>query len=358
MQNKSFGPSIYHTTDKNIYDAFCHRKVKNEDIFRYLQDRGIFASPEDSRADIVGYISRLPYDYFNKQFLADILSNKNRREKETSSSVKVKTTVLELKNAFEKVEDLRKDVDERLTFKCFDDKIELTVAHTIVDHTKTELSQKENKVFSIEVFNDGEKLTVRRPSNTKSKEIVDTLIAQLSEVKEEELEEQTVSLEAFSDAEGRTFFFKELIRGISGTSFDDVSIVGVYREQQESEDDDGFPTQFAGHIKKAVLDGDGVVNSPEFKQLHDSGFFISRVVWTVVDLNGAGDKFELEALFGEQETCTDFKYMVRGVYPALSEGGHVINRRMPGALERNKFTELLEQASVHAFESVKSSYSK
>jgi hypothetical protein len=218
------------------------------------------------------------------------------------------------------------------------------------------LKQKEHKTFSIEIINNGRSLDIRRPSNQKSKEISDIFVEKLGKIKSIDLEEQVVTLEAFTDPEVRTYFFKELIKSLDGYVFDDVRIVGVHHEieedDEEESDDASLSSHLVGHIKKAVLDGDGVLNSEVFKQLHDSGFFISRVVWSVAPPGVGSDKYELEALFGDQETCTDFKYIVCGVYALLDDGQHSIKRRLPSTIEKEVLTTKLEKASRMAMQSV------
>jgi hypothetical protein len=356
MKSKQFGPSIYHVTDKNIYDAFCHKKVKHSDTLDYMSQRGIFMSRLSAKPELMEYASRLPHDYFDKQFLAELLETKSRREKITSSIVEAEATTVDLNDAYKLIASELNCDDERVSFSCDGNKATITVTHTIVDYTKTELKQKEHKTFSIEIINNGRSLDIRRPSNQKSKEISDIFVEKLGKIKSIDLEEQVVTLEAFTDPEVRTYFFKELIKSLDGYVFDDVRIVGVHHEieedDEEESDDASLSSHLVGHIKKAVLDGDGVLNSEVFKQLHDSGFFISRVVWSVAPPGVGSDKYELEALFGDQETCTDFKYIVCGVYALLDDGQHSIKRRLPSTIEKEVLTTKLEKASRMAMQSV------
>jgi hypothetical protein len=364
MKNKQFGPSLYHVTDKNIFDAFCHKSIKHSDMVEYLSERGIFVSKHSTKTDLMEYASRLPHDYFNRQFLSELLETKSRREKTASSIVKASVSTIDLNNACKMIETDNKGNDERISFSCSGDKATITVTHTVIDYTKTELKQKEHKTFTIDIINSGSSLDIRRPANQKSNEISDKFIEKLSEIKSEPLEVDVITLEAFTNPEARTYFFRELMKSLEGLSFDDVRIVDVHHDiEPEDEDDDdddnvsaNLGSSFVGHIKKAVLDGDGVLNSAEFKQLHDSGFFISRVVWSVVQPGTQGDKYELEALFGDHETCTDFKYIVRGVFTLLDGGEYPLKGRVPGSLEKETLANLLEKASRKAMQAVIAKY--
>ena len=364
MQNNNKGPSLYHVTDKNIRDAFHHKSVKFSDTLNYFLERDIFVSRNSTKSELIEYASRLPHDYFDRQFLAELLETKSRREKSTNSSLKNTTaTITDLDNAYKLTKKDKDLSDDRISFTSDGNKAVITVTHTVIDHSKTELKQIDHKTFSIEVITNETSIDIRRPSNSKSNEIIEKFISNLGVIKKEDLEEEIISLEAFQEPEIRTSFFNKLIRSIEGYLFDDVRIVGVHHntenfneedtdnEEDEDNEENNLSSQLVGFIKKAILDGDGVLNSPEFQQLHKSGFYISRVVWSVVKKGPPiGDKYELEAQFGNPETCTDFKYLVRNVFTLQEDNSHSQTKRSPGSLEREELSKSIEQASKNAMQ--------
>ena len=48
--------------------------------------------------------------------------------------------------------------------------------------------------------------------------------------------------------------------------------------------------------------GDSLFQAPQFHELCKQGFFVSKVLWTAVETEAAGRKFEFEAEFKNAET--------------------------------------------------------
>mgnify|MGYP000049335930 CR=1 FL=1 len=202
------------------------------------------------------------------------------------------------------------------------------------------------------------------PATKKGREIADKVKLSLSKIVGEELEEEVISLENFVLPEARSLFFDELIKSISGYRLENVSSVDVYHKidnledslDEENEDEDES-SSYAGFIRKAALAGGGVLESAEFNQLHSSGFFICKIVWTVVDELPGGDIVELEAQFGTPSSCTDFKYLVRGVRSFNERTKtQIITKRPPSRLETNAFNNRLEKAAKLAFDKIMYKY--
>ena len=125
----------------------------------------------------------------------------------------------------------------------------------------------------------------------------------------------------------------------------------------DDDDDEDGSDNFAGFIRKAALAGGSVLESPEFNQLHSRGFFISKIIWTVADPLPGGDKVELEAQFGKPSSCTDFKYLVRGIYNYNERTqDHNVTKRTPSKLETGVFNRKLEKAAKKSFDIVMKTY--
>ena len=134
--------------------------------------------------------------------------------------------------------------------------------------------------------------------------------------------------------------------------YHEIDTLGDTSEEYEDQS-----SHIAGYIRKAALAGGGVLESAEFNQLHSRGFFISRIIWTVIDTQPSGDMIELEAQFGMPSSCTDFKYLVRGTYNYNERtASHNITKRSPSQIETNFFNNRLEKASKIAFDKVIEKY--
>lgn len=361
MSSKS-GPSIYIPSDKNIFDALQHKKVRHSEVLKFLRNRGVIVSPDLDKGELSKIIAGLTFDYSDYLYITRLLENPNRKEKTTRTTVKATSNNDQLVEACRKITKSAGGEDSYKVVKKENSTV-LVVTYTDVDFTKTELRQRTIKRCEIELQAEGDEITLRMPATKKGKEISEKVKASLSDVIGEELEEEVISLESIAIPEARSLFFDELIKSISGHDLEDVSSVDVYHEidkldeDAEELEDDESSTNFAGFIRKAALAGGGVLESAEFNQLHSRGFFISKIIWTVMDTLPGGDKVELEAQFGNPSSCTDFKYLVRGIYNYNERTQiHNVTKRAPSRVESGAFNKKLEKAAKKAFDKVAGIY--
>ena len=169
-----------------------------------------------------------------------------------------------------------------------------------------------------------------------------------------------ITLEGINSPEARTFFFIQLIEGLEGYKLENVKQVDIRHPKagqplDESEEDDS--SEISGYIKNAVLNGEGVHISKQFKQFHDQGYHITKITWTVIDETPGGNKVELLAFFQDTLRCTDFKYQVKSIYKS-KDGAFEFNLtgRSPSNEEKKVLTKLLEDASQAASDKVIEEY--
>ena len=357
----NIGPSIYIPSDKNIYDVLQHKKIRHSEILRFLRNRGIIASTKLDKTALSKIISSLTFDYHDYIYLTKLLENPNKKEKTTRTTIKASSNNEQLLKACQNA--IKSDgSDDSYKIIKKDEKIILIATYMDIDFTKTELRQRSVKKCEIELQASGNEITVRMPATKKGIEIAGKVKSSLSIDIGKELEEEVISLENIVIPEARSLFFDELIKSISGYKLENVSSVDVYHEidnLEETQEDKGDSSSYAGFIRKAALAGGGVLESTEFNQLHASGFFISKIVWTVIDTVPAGDKIELEAQFGNPASCTDFKYLVRGVYNYNERTtDHNATRRSPSRIETSDFNHRLEKSAKSAFDKVMNKYTE
>lgn len=359
MLNKS-GPSIYIPSDKNIFDALQHKKIGHSEVLRFLRNRGIIVSQSLDKGDLSKTIAGLTFDFNDYIHITKLLENPNRKEKTTRTTVKATSSNEQLVEACQKISK-PEGGDESYKVVKKENSTILVVTYTDVDFTKTELRQRTLKKCEVELHAEGDEVTVRMPATKKGKEISERIKSSLSNIIGEVLEEEVISLESVTQAEARSLFFDELIKSISGYELEDVSSVDVYHEiddlDENDEDEETSSANFAGFIRKAALAGGGVLESAEFNQLHSRGFFISKIIWTVVDTLSGGDKIELEAQFGMPSSCTDFKYLVRYIYNYNERTQeHNVTKRTPSRVETGTFNRKLEKAAKSSFDKIMKTY--
>ncbi|RZQ52911.1 hypothetical protein C1E23_11635 [Pseudoalteromonas phenolica] len=354
---KQYGPSIYIPTDKNIFDALQHKKITQSILVSFLRKRGIFVSNAASKDELVNYTAALTFDFNDFKEIAKHLENPNRKEKVTRTSIQTTSSTQEVLAACQQVKDKSEDEGDTIKVVKDGDTTKLIVTYTDTDFTKTELRQRTRKTCEVDVMTGDNEVTLRMPANKKAREVALKFKTNLESIKGEVLQEEVVSLENIVKPEARSYFFDMLIKSINGYSFDNVSHVDVFHDPDssldEEDDDEADGSSFAGYITKAALAGSGVLESSEFNQLHNRGFYIYRIIWTSIESLTGGDKIELEAQFGSPSSCTDFKYLLRGVFNYNDRNkAHNVTKRTPTPREVNQINELLEKAAKTAYEAV------
>lgn len=362
---KPVGPSIYIPTDKNIYDALKHKKVTQAELVGFLRRRGVLVSKSASKDVLVEKISTLTLDHADFNWLGKLLENPNRKDKTTHTQLKGKLTPEQINKACQTVKQNIAAVDgDSVKVTKKGGNTTLTVTYVDVDFTKTEMRQRTLKTCEIALEQRDDGVVIKMPSTKKatelSRQLKTVLCAQAP--KEEPLDEINISLEGIIEPKARSGFFDTLIRNIEGYDFDTVTSVNVYHlvEELDEEDDeeDGIAdARLASYINKAVLAGEGVLESQEFSQLHARGFYIYRIIWKVTSKLQGGEKVEFEAQFGAPDACTEFKYTTRSIYNFNENTGmHNISRRAATPKENDSYDSLLRDASERALSTVKKQY--
>lgn len=366
--SKSFGPSTFFASDKNIYDALMQKKVPLSRLLDLLRDRGILVSEKIRREDVAIYISQTFIDYYMLQQISSFLEGGERKEKTTSTFVEASIEKDELISACQSVKDLIHNNGDTCEISQQGNTTKVLITYEEVDLSKTELRQRTTKTCEIEINKTEDGISIRQPSNLKASSISAAIVESLSSTKSVELVPQIIDLQAFSEAEARSFFFERLIRSIDGYELEDVRAVSINHqrpdsafdvdfEDEESEDMEDLDRDVTGYISKAVLAGTGVLQSSEFSQLHSKGFFISRIVWIAVDRHLTNDRrVELEAEFGNPVLCQDFKYVCKGFFERKEDESFNITRKPFNRQEDKEMMTLLEKASRAAFKEVLEKY--
>ncbi|MBY8157084.1 hypothetical protein KW508_03535 [Vibrio fluvialis] len=356
--SKNAGPSIYIPTDKNIYDALKHKKVTQSELVLFLRRRGILVSNRAPKDHLVEKISSLTLSYADFNWIGLLLENPNKKEKSTHTKLKGDIEDSQIMAACKEIKSsLTSQSDDSVRISKSGGKTTLTVTYVDHDFTKTEMRQRTIKTCEIQLEPGADGLVMKLPANKKAKEISEQLKFALQEkvkdVTGNDLEEIAISLELVSDATSRSKFFDYLINHMSGFEFDTVTSVYVYHFEQDVADEfdeEDSEIKLASYINKAALNGAGVLESSEFNQLHSRGFYIYRIVWTSIDTSFEGPKVEFEAQFGKPDSCSDFKYSVRGVYPYNANSDeYFITRKPASPYENDKYNAILREASEEAY---------
>jgi hypothetical protein len=360
--SKYINKSIYFANDKSIFDALQSKSVTTKILEDFLAKKGIFLSSFDEKKDIVFYISRIIFDYYDYIFITEILEKPNQREKMTNCTFSEGTEKIDVTSACQKFRETEHSFDEIKVVRD-GDKVLVEVKDTEVDFSKTELKQKSKKTYKFEFQETESGIDIRYSSNEKSQEILEQIFNVISDINGETIEPQKISLQSITSSKYRNQFFINLINSLPNHRLRDVTKIDI----KHNSNDLDTPLEFEGNesyldgesdeippgfIEKVSLMGIGVLESSEFIQLNEKGFFISKINWTAIDQsNSEGDMFEFEAEFGNPESCTNFEYIVKGVYRFNGET-HGKSRKTLSADESNKKLKLVEEAAKNVYEKI------
>lgn len=382
----TFANSALYATYRDIYDALMSskQKISQDYLQEFLSGRGYFLSPFATRDDLIEYVAGLTLSAEDFAELFNQLETSVRAERTASTKMLSRTLVLDsgaLLKAVKALRELRKHRNETISVSESDGKLAVNVIYQDLDHGRTVLRQRRNRDVNIDIFKDKEGYTFRRPANPRMEEICGQLILECQKLDTKPASIEKIDLNRFS-REKRTLFFQTLIQAVPGYTFHDVIKVGVSQPtftvsftEGENDVEDGFEseTDDAGEekteqgaqvaaevrsfLKKAALDGTGVLHSKELKQFLASGFFIARVVWQAIENSTKGSKVEFEALIAKPSTGEDFRYSVKGVYPRRKDSSFVIIRQRPREEDAGSLLALIEKAAKKAIKATEESVS-
>jgi hypothetical protein len=360
--------SAYYATEKDIFDCLmsARQKFPMDELIELCRARGIFVSHLEFRSDLVKYISLLPHSYYQFEDIAEHIESASRADKVSSVVVPKMVSKTEITEATNILKQHCDKTGDTITLTCIGDKSFLKIAYSEMDYSKTRMRQKRERECTIELDSKANSLRIRKPVNDKVDEIYATFMIKLEQVRKEEIVPEVIDLSSISSPELINEFFNLLIKNIDGFAFNDVTSIKInaktatssedqyddenmdVNEDESQEQNAEAEQQMIVFIKSASLDGEGLLNSEDYKRLVEKGFFISSVVWQSIEKTSNGPKVEFEALLGKPNEGTGFKYNVRGAY-RWRQDHHTLTRRPINEDDKSKYFDLIEVAARKAY---------
>ncbi|EOI6836738.1 hypothetical protein ACMVR2_001186 [Yersinia enterocolitica] len=345
------GRNLFFATEKNIYDALHHKRITTSILSDILLRKGIILCEETTKEELIEEVCRLPHCYEDLQSLKELVQKYDQRESLTKVTLNTETNQNDLKKAIDIVKKIyAADKNGSISLNANKDgSILIDLNYQDIDLSKTELRQIDNRNVSIEFKSDDDKVNIRMPQTAKAREVVDLIQKQLSKIQDKSIDRFEISLETIIQPNLRSQFFQDLMNGLTGYEVDDVTNVVLNRSgSEESDSDDEDQNIDTGFVKKAVLNGEGVNTSSIFSQLHNKGYYISRIAWSAIPENRIGDRIIVEAFFKNADSCTDFSYNIKGINNQKGNE-YNITIRPANSLEKQKISELIEISAEKAY---------
>jgi len=343
MKNSFLQPEIYFT-EKDIYDALMSskRKATRSVILELARDKGIILSNEDSREDLIKYLSSLLYDYGDLNVLLEHITPSHKKEKSVVTKMEDKIDIAHLNKASMDINNRHDDnININITIDPNDQtKKTLTVQYDEIDLSKTRLNQKVRKESTIEIIEENKVTKIRKPMNKKVDEILDDVISSIETQTSKTIEEKKIDLHGFT-SEQKTKYFTTLIESIDNCERDDVIKVVVNNDEKEEEVE----------ITNAAFKGKGLLLTHEYQELQKNGYYISSIIWLADERSGDKNKIEFEAFIRTDKEVEELSFAPKGAYRYDKKSKDYTTTRRPLKAEENeKYLKIIENVAFDLYD--------
>lgn len=356
MRNGPYGPSLYFATDKNVFDALNQHKVDPTTVMKLFQRRNIIVDMKSSREDLARYFARLSHDYYDHKDIAARLGITPRRERITSMDVLGVGTIDVLLTEIDRLKQELENTGDVMQISLDGDNLTLHVQYSTVDYKLNEFSQVQVRDGVIEFIKSPEGYIVRNTQNDYVNDIRDTLLGKIDDTVGAPFTKVVVSLFDVPSSKLRSKFFHELVVNLPGYTWDDVTNVYVYKAKPDDDTDDTAFSDSDTHVERVVMRGNGLTRSQLLNELiEDDDYYITKIGWTTKQNLGAGDIYDIEAVFSDPKNCTGFSFILSGVFP-LENGKISSRRRTPSKNEINSISHVIESKSRELVKSLRDEF--
>lgn len=315
--------SVFFPTEMDLYDALFSngQKITQNYLIELVRDRGILVSEEDDREYLARYVSLFNHDYFEFKGISEYIARHSRNDKLTSEVINTNLSDENINEIYKTVAANRPVNHEKFNIKKIDENItRIEVVYDEIDHSKTKMIQKVSNEAYIDIINIGGETKFRYTANQRMEEIKRALISVVPSIIKKEVVNSVVTFENIADTGYRTQFFTRLIANISGFDLETVTKVKLSSKQIKSDDSEAeteaeeLEDEITDFIKSASFDGNGLLQSPIYKQLEEKGYFITLIRWVSIEKGKNPNKYEMETSFENSDKGSGFKYAIRGIY--------------------------------------------
>jgi len=358
--SKYFKAAEYYPDDKDIYDFLDSQSRTTDLMLRYLRIRGIFAAKQAQKEDLQRYVSLLHFDWQSAARLVDTVDLRETEEKLTNRRVEIEASADQITDAMQSVQEERQQPNREVYRTRRDGDIVIaTVTYLDVDTSKSRVLQKRERDLEMRITPGTGQISITHTDSQKAKTIVENVLGALMRTQElTELNDRRIDLSHLRDHQRRLQFFIKMMREMPGMTLLDVSNIKVDRvppmtADGEGEEVDQEATREARErLKRAVLMGEQLLLTREFRELTDRGFFISSANWISEKNDGRGIRVEFHAGFGESAEAKDFSYKVMGEYRRDTTGELMAERTKVSGADRVAYQNALETSAFAALAAV------
>ncbi|MDD2098766.1 hypothetical protein EJA72_11570 [Pseudomonas sp. PB120] len=344
--------------DNDIYDLLISGKQRmTVSVLReLLRDRGIFCSAKDEREDICDYISMIPHGFHDIEAIVDKREPPGRRDKTTNIQFDSEIALDDIREAVEsymKTIGPNEEVKHRIGREGG---YVIKVEYDEFNHNRAKLLQRERNEAKIDFLVENGKTVVRLPATDKAKRVVEAIKECVEQRRKAPLAQEKVELAELSTPELRSKFFTSLISKLPGFKLRNVMNLKVSSLRRSEESDENLDIdldtaesearmEMFAVVHSMALSGQNLVQSKEYKELSQRGFYITHISWKSEQIENPPNIVQFEAGFEDKQNCLGFRYGVQGEFK-YHKGSHRKGISPVEDKERARYFSLIEQTAL------------
>lgn len=364
-------PSRYWADDKDVSDLLSQSKFGIKKLHQISKRRGIILSTSLSKEAIVEYLSALPFSWAELIRFLEEIESEQREPSLTWTEIERDLEVPAIETAIRELRDLRVGLNKKETFEITTsgDVVNIAVKFQELNPLSTRMLQWTDQRLELQVIKNGGKIKIRHGATEKGSEIAGALLKALQPTEGPKFATLAISLESVTSPEKRTDFFRKIIFNLPGLRAENVMDIRLNRIRVADDDSSQVETEIlsldpvtpngtpsnnepdsipTASVRRTVLSGDSLLQSPEFQDFTSKGFYITKAVWTATENAGAGRRFEFEAEFKNAEKASDFTYKPKACWDREDSGELARTKIVPKLDDRRILIEKLEEAAILA----------
>lgn len=340
-------------TDSEIYDLIMASKSKLGDrvLSKLACTRGMFLSPDDTRAEVADYLSSSLRDFDSILAMVGHTASFSRAEKTTTvivQGVQGQGALEAFAKSYKKEFGTRENVNAR---KRGEDKFVMDIEYEVPDHGKTRMLQKTKKDMRVEFAIDGENTVITMPSNPKADMLMGRFESEMKAVGSRPVTVNRFHLSDLNFTE-RLEWFNRLFKSIDGYKFHDVLHAKIIRDPnlKDAEVAKDKMGSDVDDVKKVTITGQRILAGQVYGSLDKTKFLLSEAHFIVENTNYPWERFKITIAFEEPSEMGGFAYRIW--YAAREDQGDYSQFVGPTAEDKNRISTLLLNAANSVKESI------
>lgn len=351
---------IYYATDKDLFDALASKKkvYTVSQLKDLCKKRNVFVSDKEEREDIIEYFSELPHSVWDLITIRDTMKANTKTEKTTS--IKLEGNEIESNSVLEVLDELKdtrnKKYNENYNIISKDpNHIIVDIDYQEIDYGSTRLKQKQERTARIEIEkNSSGETSIRLPANEKANEIAEAFIKRINNDKDNTVKPKKINLSIVKNEKLRTKFFIELINNIPVLMIREVSSIHVnaFKNNEDNEEQmDESKQQVLAKLQTAIFKGENLLETQEYLDFEKKGFFITGITWQAVNKD-TKEICLIEAVFHNEDECTDFAYNIKGIYQQNKDGTYQKTLKPLEGIKRTELSRQIEEKALQIADTI------